>query len=158
MSVGPVNFPRNWAYFQKKTSREITHFSPWIRLVPAYERRRAWMPQVPSQCRRLAWVASARFQYFSVGLNRLNRTASLSTISSTATTSSHSMYASAVCTGVDRGGSGAQPPNGRAKKNCFVKIEGLSSFTWSERRYQCYRYTQNIKNNLKLSALFSPQN
>ena len=58
--------------------------------------------------------------------------------------------------------------NGRAKKNFFVKIEGLlepvvlnlsfrvrsnAMFTY-ERRYQCYRYTQNIKNNLKLSALF----
>ena len=72
-------------------------------------------------------------------------------------------------TGVDKGAQGAQPPlNCRAEKNFFVKIEGLlepvvlnlsfrvrsnAMFT-SERRYQCYRY-QNIKNSLKLSALFS---
>ena len=30
-------------------------------------------------------------------------------------------------TGVDKGAQGAQAPNGRAKKNFFVKIEGLSS-------------------------------
>jgi len=63
---------------------------------------------------------------------------------------------------------GPVPPNCRAEKNFFVKIEGLlepvvlnlsfrvrsnAMFT-SERRYQCYRY-QNIKNSLKLSALFS---
>jgi len=34
-------------------------------------------------------------------------------------------------TGVDKGGRGPSPPNSRAKKNFFVKIEELSSFTWS---------------------------
>ena len=61
---------------------------------------------------------------------------------------------------------GPRPPNGRARI-FFVKIEGLvepvvlnlrfrvrsnAMFT-PERRYYD-RYTQNIKNNLKLSALF----
>jgi len=32
-----------------------------------------------------------------------------------------------AATGVDKGAQGAKPPNGRAKKNFFVKIEGLSS-------------------------------
>jgi len=37
-----------------------------------------------------------------------------------------------VCTGVDKGGPGGQAfPMAGQKKNLFVKIEGLSSFTWS---------------------------
>ena len=37
--------------------------------------------------------------------------------------------------------------------NLSFRVRSNALFT-SERRYQCYRYTQNIKNNLKLSALF----
>jgi len=37
-----------------------------------------------------------------------------------------------VCTGVDKGGPGGPAfPMAGQKKNLFVKIEGLSSFTWS---------------------------
>jgi len=63
---------------------------------------------------------------------------------------------------------GAAPPPQWPGKKIYVKIEGLlepvvlnlsfrvpsNALFTSERRYYCYTYTQNIKNNLKLSALF----
>jgi len=72
-----------------------------------------------------------------------------------------------ICTGVDKWGPEGPGPPMAGQEFFFVKIEGLvepvvlnlrfrvrsnAMFT-PERRYYD-RYTQNIKNNLKLSALF----